>query len=128
MIVSSKREKQSPEDIKTKRVIWVLAGVIILLIVGFGALYLRDKNILLNKQKIVTQEVDKLLADVSNLVALPIDEEPTIFTVMNVDILKQRDPEFYKNVAVGDKIIIYTTRAIIYRPISGEVINVTAVE
>ncbi len=70
---------------------------------------------------------DKLVAEVSLLIALPTDEKPTIATVS--DITKVQDQPFFKSAKNGDKVLIYTNakKAILYRPGEKRIIEVGAV-
>ena len=70
---------------------------------------------------------DKLVSEVSLLIALPTDEKPTIATVS--DITKVQDQPFFKSAKNGDKVLIYTNakKAILYRPGEKRIIEVGAV-
>ncbi len=72
-------------------------------------------------------ESDKLISEVSLLIALPTDEKPTIATVS--DVSKVQDQPFFKNAKNGDKVLIYTNakKAILYRPTEKRIIEVGAV-
>lgn len=72
-------------------------------------------------------EADKLISEVSLLIALPTDEKPTVATV--TDLEKVKDQPFFKNAKNGDKVLIYTNakKAILYRPSEKRIIEVGAV-
>ena len=75
----------------------------------------------------VQAEIDALVAEVGNLIALPSDEKPTIATVTDVE--KVKDQPFFRNAKNGDKVLIYTNarKAILYRPSEKRIIEVGAV-
>ena len=65
-----------------------------------------------------------LLDQVSKLIILPQDEQPTIATVTSLDQLKNQP--FFANAQIGDKVIIYTNakKAILFRPSEGKIVEV----
>ena len=104
---------------------------IIFLLIGalFFSLYLykQEKEKSENTSQIVAEEARKVKEKVGKLILLTEEEEPTIATVVNIETLKKENPEFYKNAQNGDKLVVYTTRAIIYRPSTDMLINVAPV-
>lgn len=78
-------------------------------------------------QKAAQEEVGKLVAEVSKLIELPQEEEPTVATV--TDIEKLKDQPFFQRAKNGDKVLIYTNakKAILYSPSSKKVIEVAPV-
>jgi hypothetical protein len=55
------------------------------------------------------------------------DEQPTIATLVDIDALKEENPEFYKNAKNGDLLVIYSEKAILFREDEGKIINVAPV-
>ena len=72
-------------------------------------------------------EADKVIGEVGKLYALPKDEKPSVATVK--DKAKLTDQPFFKNAENGDITLIYSTAklAILYRPSSKQIINVSSV-
>lgn len=70
------------------------------------------------------EEVAKLVAKVSSLIAVPQDEIPTVATVSDVEKLKAN--AFFVNAKNGDKVLIYTSakKAILYRPDEQKIIEI----
>jgi hypothetical protein len=70
---------------------------------------------------------DEILSKVGKLAVLPEGETPTIATVSDLAPLKGQ--EFFKDAAVGDKVIIYaeSMKAILYRPSSDSIIIVAPI-
>lgn len=53
--------------------------------------------------------------------------KPAVATIQDRDKVKQSNPEFYKYVENGDYLIIYPTRAIIYREGDNKIMNVAPI-
>ncbi len=73
------------------------------------------------------EEIEDVLAVVSNYMELPQGENPTIATV--VDREKLQDQAFFVNAENGDKVLIYTNarKAILYRPSTKKVVEVAPI-
>jgi len=104
--------------------------IIIVLAAGGTAYVARQKPEVLGLSKGPAQvqaELDKLVADVGKLIALPKDEKPTVATVTDVE--KVKDQPFFSNAKNGDKVLIYTNakKAILYRPTENLIVEVGAV-
>lgn len=95
--------------------------------VGLGIMMKPDLLGLSKGQVQAQAEVDALVAEVGELLALPSDEKPTVATITDVE--KLREQAFFKNAANGDKVLIYTNakKAILYRPSEKKVLEVGAV-
>lgn len=109
-----------------------IVGVVLLVIViVLGVSYYRAKTELAllttgaGRQAAIKKETEELTAKVGKLIRLPTDEEPTIVTVANVEILAKEQP-FYKNAHNGDRLLVYTKaqKAIIYDPAQHILVNV----
>jgi hypothetical protein len=72
----------------------------------------------------VNQDDANLIAKVARHILLP-DEAPIIQTVMDVGVFKNEP--FYKNAKNGDKILVYSNRAILYNPDEDRIIEVGVV-
>lgn len=110
----------------------VILGVIGMMIVflGVGAVFMiqnrsQDPKVSGDQtdQK-AAQEVKKLVAEVGKLIDLPLGENPTIATVL--DITKLKDQPFFQKAKNGDKVLIYTNarKAILYDPQTKKIIDV----
>jgi hypothetical protein len=106
--------------------------LILLLLVSGGVVYaVTQKPEVLglsrDSQAAAQAEIDKLIADIGRLIALPSDERPTVATVTDVEKVKEQ--AFFKNAQNGDRVVIYTNarKAILYRPSENRIIEVGAV-
>ncbi|MFC1780181.1 hypothetical protein ACFLY9_00590 [Patescibacteria group bacterium] len=108
----------------------LLVVIIILLLValgGIGYLYMKEKEKVENPTQIATEEAQKVKENVGKLILLDESEEPTIATIIDIEALKAENPEFYKDASNGDKLLIYTQRAIIYNQERNIIVNVAPV-
>ena len=83
----------------------------------------------LDNPEIAAQTEVKILTDqISKIMVLPVDEEPTVATVLEKD--KIQDQPFFANAENGDKVIIYTKamKAILFRPEENKIIEVAPIE
>lgn len=80
-----------------------------------------------NQELAAQQQNEKTLAAVSVLMNLPDDEQPTIATVTDVDLIK--DQPFFNDAQNGDVVLIYPNarKAILYRASENRIIEVGAV-
>lgn len=78
-----------------------------------------------NQQNVKTEAVDKvvpmekndilaLISSVSNLILINNDEEPTIATVQDADSLRISNPSFYKDAENGDRLLVWSDKAVLY--------------
>ena len=109
-VISSKDIKRKPSSYKTK-VFLVVSVLAILIIIGVSV---REK-------KVLSEDVliKNILADVSQLIIVS-DEEPAIAVVEKPEELAKTD-NFYRNSVVGDYVLIYNDRAILYDPKSKKI-------
>jgi hypothetical protein len=63
-----------------------------------------------------TDDVKSLIARVAKHIIVNPNEEPTIATIENADLLKQQSPLFYKDAQNGDRLLVWSDKAILYSP------------
>ena len=92
----------------------VVPIVAVVAIVVAGYFYNQVRILKKNPQVAAQQEVDQLVAKVSNLIVLPTGETPTIATISDPSALK--DQPFFASAVKGDKVLIYAQakKAILY--------------
>lgn len=109
--------------------------IVLLLIVVAGGVFgyskyndLKDQNQKLsNPQESAKLETDKIKSEISSIIELPSDEEPTIATVS--DVSKLGNQPFFSKAQNGDKLIMYSKskKAILYRPSTKKIIEVAPI-
>jgi hypothetical protein len=71
----------------------------------------------------VDGEVSGEMVDRIRDVLIVDDGEPTVYSVVDRQKLLDQNPTFYKAVAVGDKLVVFSDTAVIYRPEMNKIIN-----
>lgn len=101
----------------------LVAGFVIMAGVA-GYFYWQYNKVRKNPNVAAQQEVDALVARVSQLIVLPTDEVPTIATVSDPEKLK--DQAFFKSAQAGYKVLIYTKakKAVLYDPVANKIVEV----
>ena len=112
-------------DKKTLFLISVIA-VLVVAVAGMSYLYYTTSKKTQDPLAIANEESERIKAKVSSHILLP-DEMPAIATIVDVDKLKADNPEFYANAENGDKILVYSNRAILYDPDTDKILNVAPI-
>lgn len=107
---------------------WGVLILSILLLLALGAagyFYYQTKH-----PKALSQEQEKndLVATIGQFLELPADETPTLATVTDKE--KLADQAFFQRAENGDQVLIYSAsgKAILYRPSTGKIIEVTTAQ
>lgn len=118
-------EAQEPKKLFVRK---YLNLVLIAFVIASGSLafyfFEQYQGIKANPQKEAQKEVKDLVAAVSQLMVLPISEDPTVATV--ADPAKLKDQPFFANAKKGDKVLIFANakKAILYSPETNKIIEV----
>lgn len=115
-----------------KKKILILANVLLIAgLAAFGGFYFKKyrdiKNNPASAEQAAQQQADRTIEEVGRLYDLPKDEKPSVATVSDKEKLK--DQPFFAKAENGDITLIYSTAklAILYRPSSKQIINVSSV-
>ncbi|MDA0376659.1 MAG: hypothetical protein O3A80_05140 [bacterium] len=73
------------------------------------------------------ETADLILKEIRNLIDIPEDVNPTVATIVDVEILKKKNP-FYAKASNGDHLIVTPTRAILYSSVTKRIIDVVPVQ
>ena len=73
------------------------------------------------------ETADLIIQEVRNLIDIPMDVTPTVATIVDVEMLKQKNP-FYEKASNGDHLIVTPTRAILYSSVTKKIIDVVSVQ
>lgn len=74
----------------------------------------------------ITENNQKLLGRLGKHIMLPSEQEPTIATIVNIDMLKSQSA-FFVNAKNGDRVIVYPDWAVIYNEERDLIINIVPV-
>jgi hypothetical protein len=99
-----------------------------------GALSMRlleEKGIVSSPQKVagvstVAEQTD-VAAKISNLILITTEEKPSVASIVDSEKLRASNPGFYANAQNGDKLVIYSDRAIIFREQDNLIINIVPI-
>lgn len=70
---------------------------------------------------------DNIQDQLSEIILLP-DETPSVAVLEDVEPLKEKIPDFYANARNGDKLVVYSNFAMIFRESEGKIINIIQVD
>ena len=109
---------------KKKVIIYSLAVVTVfsLALAGYSTWELYKIKNPAYQQKMVQDATNKIVSAVGSLMALPAGT-PQIATVADAVTLKKTEA-FFANAENGDQVLVYTDKAILYRPSTNKIINV----
>ncbi len=115
--VSSLRQRSSLKwfrNPQSRVALGVAAGSLLIGIV-LGAAFgdrLLDRGIPVRVSNV--PEINRLIEKVSRHIVVSASENPTVATVQSPDLLRQQNPVFYKDVETGDRLIVWSDRAVLY--------------
>lgn len=105
--------------------LFLAVTLLALLALGFaGYFYYQLRTLKQDPQAVNQEDVAELVAKVSALIVLPLNEIPTIATVADPEALK--DQPFFLNAEKGDKVLIFTEakKAVLYSVTLNKVLNI----
>ena len=73
------------------------------------------------------EETQNVVASLTSVLFIEGDDEPTVARVEDPSILQDSNPDFYKNVEIGDYLVLYPQRAIIYRLAEKKIVNIAPI-
>ena len=123
-----KPQANETKKLISAKILLSLAGIILIggLLFFAGYYYLQYKKMLASQNVSVQSEIKTLTDKIGKFVDLPTNEEPTMAEVKDTEKLKGQ--LFFANAQNGDKVLIYSQnrKAILYRPATNKVIEVTS--
>lgn len=113
---------------KSKNLILIIILVILLAVSGgLGYLYYQERQKASDPLAAATEEAQALKEKVGVHILLPSDEDPAIATIIDISKLKEQNPDFYANAENGDKLLVYSNKAILYDPDGDIILNVAPI-
>jgi hypothetical protein len=125
------KELVKRRGVSKKVVLYALNAAVIVGLAAFGGLYFKKYQDLKKNPPSATDlaqaEIDSYIDEVGKLYALPKDEKPQVATVKDKEKLK--DQPFFAKAENDDITLIYQNAklAILYRPSSKQIVNVSTV-
>lgn len=75
------------------------------------------------QQELNKKEIDKVVEAVGKLIILPTDQQPTVATIQDAAALAKEQP-FFDGAENGDKLLLFSDKAIIYSVKNDKLVNV----
>lgn len=74
-------------------------------------------------------EVESLIGEISEVLALPQGEMPSLITLTEAELEAVRGQAFFANALAGDKLLVYSTnsKAILWRPTAKKIIEASII-
>lgn len=115
------REIVSPRPVvRSNYMPWLVAAVF-LLVIGLATawyvpLYLAKKQTTLTPERMAlnTDQVTSLVEKVALHIQVKEGEQPTVATIQDVEVLRAQNPDFYKDAKNGDRLLIWSDKAVLY--------------
>ncbi|MBU0975207.1 hypothetical protein KJ918_00245 [Patescibacteria group bacterium] len=129
--VDNKREKKTIYKGRSNKLTILVLVLLILSLIGGIYLYRQyvvtkdEVEILKDPERyaaILADEEQQILDKIGKHILLP-DEEPTLYSILDVEMAKKSYGDFFENAKDGDRLVIYSKKAIIYREEIDLVIN-----
>ncbi|MDL1953401.1 LytR family transcriptional regulator [Candidatus Uhrbacteria bacterium UHB] len=76
------------------------------------------------KTEDMQQEVESIVTKVSRHLLVNPNEAPYVATITNIDLVRQNNPVFYKDAEQGDKVLIWSDKAVVYSPTKDKLVAV----
>lgn len=128
-------EKNSPtENLTTKDTVlksglsslekaFILIILLVVTATGIGVYFYINQKQNGELKDLSTSENEKIVRDIRKMILLP-EGEPVVATIQNAKNLKTQNPDAYENAIDGDKVLIFSDIAVVYRPDSKLIIKV----
>jgi hypothetical protein len=115
---------------------WIILAIILLITTGISSylaltFYNRlppSQRVLGATAQIAPQEANDLEYELSKLIILPVGEQPTIAQIVDIKSLQDQNPSFYQFAQNGDTVLVFSTRAVIYRRSEGKIVNIAPID
>lgn len=123
-----------------RRIGILIVCIVVIALVVFGVLEFKRQS--MENQPQDTQDVtsvpvsdseenkelaEQIVTEIRKLIDIPEDIDPTVATIVDVDVLRESNP-FYNKAENGDHLIVTTDRAILYSSEEGKILDVVPVQ
>lgn len=72
------------------------------------------------------EESDRVLSKLTEIIVFN-EENPTVARIEDPAVLQSSNPDFYKNAQTGDYLVLFPSRAIVYREADNKIINLAPI-
>jgi nitrogen regulatory protein PII-like uncharacterized protein len=132
VVAQIERKSKKKNLIEKKNLMQIIPIVLVVLALGVaGFFYKQYQDVKTNPSQAISEkntvETDQVLNSLKAVILIEETEKPTVARVESPDVLKKNNETFYKNIVKGDYIILYPTRAIIYRKDTNQIINMAPI-
>lgn len=112
--------------------LWTILYIAVIVAIGLaGHIYMKYRNLAHDQRAPQVQrdqvESERILSKLRQVLLINESGQPSVAKVDSPEKLKATNPEFYKDALVDDYIIVYPTRAIIYRTSNNQIINIAPI-
>jgi cytoskeletal protein RodZ len=122
------KEKESSSNKKSMTFIIVFFTILLLAVSGLAIfLFIQNNQLKSNPTQALDEQSKEIKTNVGKLILLDSTEDISVATISDAEKLKQDNPEFYKNAANGQYILVSSKRAILYDKSRNIIINVAPI-
>lgn len=108
--------------------LWMVVGLVLVAVVlSWGKWGGRMREAPATPQETSEVELGNIVDRVASHILINRDEEPTIATVQDPEALRLKDPVFYKDADVGDRLLIWSDKAVLYSEADDVILSVMPV-
>jgi hypothetical protein len=114
--------------------------VLLIIAMGLSAAYLLIKGMSVTNQSVKqggaevrngeqaeeSQKPENVIDKVKRHILVNEDEAPYVATISNIDLVRAKNPEFYRDASQGDKVLIWSDKAVIYSEKLDKLVAVTS--
>lgn len=118
--------------LRKTQVAWLVVVVVLIASIG-TAIYFKKEVDKVKSDPTAAQveknqaETDRVMTALKKVLFVSEQDAPTVARVEDPEKLKSSNKEFYKDVQVGDYLIIFPKRAVIYRESNNQIINLAPI-
>jgi len=117
---------------KSYKIIVIVALIVTAIAVGIAAFSYNDAQSAKEQSTEAVaernlEETEQVVSELGSILLLNNDQEPTVARVEDPSVLQESNPDFYKDITVGDYLVLYPQRAVIYRSSERKIINIAPI-
>jgi hypothetical protein len=131
-IMSDMKQVQKTDSNTMKFIVLAAVGFLVaaILVVAFMLNQTNNDSAATAEQEVANQNLEesvRVIDSLNGVLLTDSEAEPTVARVEDPEILRQANQDFYKNAAIGDYLVLYPQRAVLYREADRLIINVAPI-